>query len=135
MECCVPLCNIINQTNQSEGKGYYPIMGNDDWFASKEYENVCSTIGKCRKQLYELFNANQVVKGYVSVEGAKKALEKVLVGRTFTDAQWDALIGIGVEDGRVNYKKLLLIYKQRCTNKNQFPLSAVMRTKTNNPFA
>jgi hypothetical protein len=94
-----------------------------NWESTREFDNVCQQIGRNRKLLLDLFEHYKQIGDTVLMEKCKDLLQTVLREYQLSDWKYYIIMKVAMKDGRIFYRQLLDIYKNRFSSKNLFPKS------------
>ncbi|CAG9314254.1 unnamed protein product [Blepharisma stoltei] len=92
------------------------------WENSQLYDDVCLSISKHRKGLLLTFEALSGT-GFVSFTEAKNIITSILKGTKLPDILWNQILRVALKDGKIDYKFLLEVYKNRALTKQMHPKS------------
>ncbi|CAD8159524.1 unnamed protein product [Paramecium octaurelia] len=97
---------------------------NGIWESSKEFDKTINAIGKNRKYLLEIFK-HLTSNGQIPLteDRIKQEMDKMLrsQGIVVRDEQWPQLISWSKKNGRIDYKFLLEVYKDRLNGMDTQP--------------
>ena len=107
------------------GAGVACSSGNE-WEGTREFEMVVAHIGRNRKMLAEQFAGFASGEGLVSVDRAVRVLRDSLLAQVgaLNEAKMKVLLRAGERDGKVDYRRLLEVYKERVGQRVAHPRSA-----------
>ena len=89
------------------------------WEDSRQFEDICKSISKNRK-LLQLSLDGVAQSGKVDFSQAKEVIGGILKER-LTQPQWTKLLQPATQDGRVDYRFLLEVYKDRASSLHPKP--------------